>query len=494
MKDSVDNRLSKENLNRRMAEPVLSPSALPEKLIVNPRAMLAVIGGLFLLFPSPLQAQDSGYTRTYVIQADGAWVAPGVRIEPAFVKVSAGKIVWVSATDLRQERTNMLGNTSIDPLIKVNGFLAPGIVDAWTTMVPAGYTQDPHAAATQQLQDSLPMQVANEDELLVAQVLAARQAGIAAVFLSAARDGWRRGVGTAADFSSLDLPQAQGEGALEFAVGAQGDRGLERTFLIEELEAAFTEAADWRGSWDDFDESLEKYGKDLEKYEESLTKYIAEKKKFDEEAKKPGAQAQEGETKETKESKEPTAPKRPKYPIEPQVTAARDLLLGALDGKYQVRIHADTVADIQRVIALKKKHGFHLVLVGGGSADLLADELRLAEIPVILSLGDDLHAAPPVERSLAKRYTALVDGGVEVALASGGAEGLHMLMLTRAGELIAAGCDKNKVWDSLTSVPARLLGLKDYGSLHRGKSATMILFEGTSPFDASALMKTHKPK
>jgi len=458
---------------------------------VNPRAILAALGGLFLLFPSPLQAQDSGYTRTYVIQADGAWVAPGIRIEPAFVKVSAGKIVWVSATDLRQERTNMLGKTSIDPLIKVSGYLAPGMVDAWTTMVPAGYSQDPHAAATQQLQDSLPMQVANEDGLLVAQVLAARQAGVAAVFLSAARDGWRRGVGTAADFSSLDLPQARGEGALEFAVGAQGNRGLERTYMIEELEAAFREAADWRGSWDDFDESLEKYGKDLEKYEESLTKYIAEKKKFDEEAKKAGAQAQDGEA---KESKEPTAPKRPKYPTEPQVTAARDLILGALDGKYQVRIHADTASDIKRVIALKEKHGIHLLLVGGSSADLLADELRLAEIPVILPLGDDLHAAPAVERSLAKRYTTLVDGGVEVALASGGAEGLHMLMIIRAGELVAAGCDKNKVWDSLTVIPARLLGLNDYGTLHRGKSATMILFEGTSPFDASAPMKTHKPK
>lgn len=69
-----------------------------------------------------------------------------------------------------------------------------------------------------------------------------------------------------------------------------------------------------------------------------------------------------------------------------------------------------------------------------------------------------------------------------------------MLMLTRAGELVAAGCDKNKVWDSLTIVPARLLGLDGYGSLHRGKSATMVLFEGTSPFDASAPMKAHKPK
>jgi imidazolonepropionase-like amidohydrolase len=452
--------------------------------------MLAALGSLLLLFSGQVQAQDSGYTRTYVIQADGAWIAPGVHIEPAFVKVSAGKVVWVSSTDQRQERTNMLGKTLIEKLIKVKGTLAPGMVDAWTTMVPTGYSVDRKAGSTRKLQDSLPMQVVNEDPLLVGQVLAARQAGIAAVFLSAGRSGWRRGVGTAAEFTKLDLPQAIGAGALEFAVGAQGNNGFERTFMIEELEAAFEEAADWRGSWDDFDEAMEKYQKDLEKYEEKLTKYIEEKKKFDEEAEKSGAQTEEDSAK--KEA--PKAPKRPKYPKEPQVNAGRDLILGAMDGAYAVRIHADSVSDIRRVISLKKEYAIHVLLVGGANADLLADDLRRAEIAVVLPLSEDRHAAPHTERSLAKRYSTLIEGGVEVALASGGAEGSQMLMATRAGELVAAGCDKNKVWESLTVVPARLLGLDDYGTLHRGKSATMILFEGTSPFDASAPMKAHKPK
>ncbi len=450
--------------------------------------MLAAVCSLFILFSSHVQAQDSGYSRTYVIQADGAWVAPGVHITPAFVKVSAGEIVWVSSTDQRQERTSLLGKKSKDPLIKVKGTLAPGLVDAWTTMMPTGYSGDRNTRSTRAVSDSLPMQVANEDESLVSQVLAARQAGVAAVFMSAGRNGWQRGVGTAAEFTKLDLPQAVGEGVLEFAVGAQANGGLDRNYIIDEVEAVFSEANGWRDSWDDFDEAKEKYAKDLEKYEEKLKEYIEEKKKFDEEAEKAGAQ-KEGDKK-----KEPKAPKRPKVPMEPQTSAARDLILGAIDGKYLVRVHADSVGDIRRIIALKKEYGLDLVIIGGGSADLLADDLRKASIGVVLPLGGDLHAAPNAERSLAKRFSTLVDGGVDVALASSGAEGLHMLMLTRAGELVAAGCDKNKVWDSLTIVPARLLGLDGYGSLHRGKSATMVLFEGTSPFDASAPMKAHKPK
>ncbi len=453
--------------------------------------MLVALCSLPILLSGQLQAQDSGYTRTYVIQADGAWVAPGVHIEPAFVKVSEGKVVWVSSTDQRVERTSMLGKKSIDKLIKVDGYLAPGLVDAWTTMVPAGYTQDRRSGATKELRDSLPMQVANEDELLVSQVLAARQAGVAAVFMSAGRNGWRRGVGISAEFTNLDLPQAVGSGALEFAVGAQGNSGLDRTFMIDELEKVFEEANDWRDSWDDHDEAMEKYAKDLEKYEEKLTKYIADKKEFEKEAEKEGGQAQDGDK---DAPKEPKAPKRPKYPKEPQSSEARDLILGAIDGQYQVRVHADSVSDIRRVMGLKKEYAIDLLIVGGGDADILADDLRKAEIAVILPLADDAHAAPNAERSLAKRFTTLTEGGVEVALASGGAEGLHMLMITRAGELVAAGCDKNKVWDSLTVVPASLLGLDDYGTLHRGNSATMILFEGTSPFDASAPMKAHKPK
>ena len=69
-----------------------------------------------------------------------------------------------------------------------------------------------------------------------------------------------------------------------------------------------------------------------------------------------------------------------------------------------------------------------------------------------------------------------------------------MMLLTRAGDLISRGADPTTVWESLTTVPAEILGMGDYGSLSSGSSATMLLFEGNSPFDASATFKVHKPK
>jgi imidazolonepropionase-like amidohydrolase len=113
---------------------------------------------------------------------------------------------------------------------------------------------------------------------------------------------------------------------------------------------------------------------------------------------------------------------------------------------------------------------------------------------VILQVMPDHHAEGANQRSLASRYSRLHEAGVQIALASGGAEGAELLLLARAGELVAEGVDQDAVWASLTTIPAELLGLADYGRLTSGKSATMVLFGGSSPFDASASFKAHKPR
>lgn len=460
------------------------------------RTHLAAICGTILLSAVPTFAQadsteSTGYTRTYVIQADAAWVGPGMFLEPAFVQISDGRIDWIAEVDHRTERKNMFGqSTGKTPLIKVPGTLAPGMIDAWSGMAPQGYTRDRKPGPTRRVEDALPVQAPREDLQLMAQVLAARHAGVSATYLEGGRNGLRRGVGTAVEFTALDLPLQAGDTALEFAVGAAAAGGVERTFQMEELRLAFEEAKDWRASWDDYDEALEKYQKDLEKYEEKLTKYIEEKKAFEEKQEAEGAMSGEGEEKE----KAPKAPKRPKVPKKPKLDAARDLLLDAMDGKMTVRVVADRVSDIRDLIRLKADFGLDLILVGGYDADFLAEALAKAEIPVILPVVADHHAQPDPERGFAKRYLGLREAGVKVAIASGGTEGAQLLLPLRAGEIIAAGGSEEEVWASLTTVPAELLGLSGFGSLHRGKSATMILFEGSSPFDASAPFKAHKPK
>lgn len=457
------------------------------------RTHLAALCGTLLLFPIPAFAQETGYERTYVIEADGAWVGPGMYLSPVFVKISDGRIAWISEVDRRVERTNMFGKSQGKTrLIKVPGTLAPGIVDAWSSFAPSGYTQDRQMGPGRRVEDALPVQATWEDGQLFAQIQGARQAGVSATYLSGGHSGMRRGVGTAVEFTALDLPLMAGNEALDFAVGAAATSGLERTFQLEDLKKAFQEAKDWRASWADYDDDLEKYAENLEKYEEKLVKYIEEKKAWDEEQEAKGSMAGEGDGEE--EDKAPKAPKRPKYPKEPQPNATRDLLLRAIDGAMPVRVVADRVSDIRGLIALKKEFGLDLLLIGGYDADFLAEELASAEIPVILPVVQDHHAQPEASRSFANRYLKLRAAKVTVAIASGGAEGAQLMLPIRAGEIIAAGGDQAEVWASLTTVPAELLGLQAYGTLHTGKSASMILFEGSSPFDASAPFKAHKPK
>ena len=69
------------------------------------------------------------------------------------------------------------------------------------------------------------------------------------------------------------------------------------------------------------------------------------------------------------------------------------------------------------------------------------------------------------------------------------------MLLTLAGELVAAGVDQDEVWRALTSTPANLLGLSGQaGALQRGASGSMILFGGAHPFDASGVFRSHQPK
>ena len=158
------------------------------------RTHLAASCGAILLFAVPSLAQSdseesTGYTRTYVIQADGAWVGPGLYLEPAFVQISDGRIDWIRQVDARTESTNMFGqSTGKAPMIKVSGRLAPGMVDAWSGFSPIGYRQDRMQGPTRRVEDALPVQAPREDLQLMGQVLGARQAGIA---LPAPEYGWR---------------------------------------------------------------------------------------------------------------------------------------------------------------------------------------------------------------------------------------------------------------------------------------------------------------
>jgi len=430
--------------------------------------------------PPVLAAQPQ---QAVLIQADAAWLGDGERIAPAYVLVKDGEVVAVSS------RSPM----SRAKKVEVSGTLAIGLVDAWGGPLPADLLQTRHRPGGLDLGDSLPADLLGADPALAARVAAARQSGVAAVYLGPGGATLRRGLGTAVGFSGNDLPVAAGGVALELAAGSALGGGLGGQKATGDLVKLFEGGDAFRDQQDEYAEKLEKYEKDLEEYQKKLEEY---KKKKDEAEKKNGA-ASEGKNggngKGGKNGeKKPEPPKRPKRPALPVADAGMQRVLEALTGALQVRVEANSVADLRRLMALKQRFGLDLVVVGGQEADLIAEELADADVPVVLPALAAHGAKPDPERALSSRFQTLVEAGVEVALASGGGDGSPALLMLRAGELIAAGADADAVWDALTRVPAEILGLDGArGRLAAGAVADLLLFEGSSPFDASAPMRVH---
>lgn len=428
--------------------------------------------------------KNHGYRRQYTIHADHAWLADGTVISPAYITLSNGVIGRIS-TRAPQEQKNLFGGSTKPKVIKVKGTLAPGLVDAWSGLMPIEVAQDRRPLPQSDMTDNLPVNVEGADPALSTAIGAQRASGVAATYMGRADGNLQRGLGVAVGFSAYDLPYESGLQFLDLSV--TGD-ALGVQAGIRGINDLFQEAIDWRDSLLDFDEKMEKYEESLKKYQEDLDKFIEEKKK--EEAENGGdSQAEEKNGKDKKEKKRPKRPSRPKAPIQ---TSARKLVLAAVDGEYPVRVHAESVAAIRAALALQDEHDLNMMIVGGQHAVECRFELAEAGVGVVLDLNRVGNES--MGRTFAQQFKMLLDAEVDVALSSGG-RNLGPMLLTYAGELIAQGADSQAVWTALTATPARLLGMdSSFGSINRGRSGSMILFGGSSPFDASGSFQAHKPK
>ncbi len=457
--------------------------ASPSAAAANPRPLDAVSPQA----DGSMEDPNYGYKRTYTIHADHAWLPGGRVLSPAYITLSNGVVSRIS-TRAPQEQKNLFGGSNKPKVIKVKGTLAPGVVDAWSGILPAEVRLDRRPLPHSDITDSLPLNVAGGDAALSAMVASQRSAGVSAIYLGRADGNLQRGTGVAAGFSAYDLPYVSGAKFLDLAVN--GDAlGVQQS--IRDLNDLFGSANDWRDSLADYDEKLEKYEESLKKYQEELDKFIEEKKKEECESGNGGSKADDKGNGE-KGKKEKKRPKRPKRPIKPTETAARNMVLDAIDGKTPVRVHAETVGAIEALLKLQKEHDFEMLLVGGHEAVDCRFALAEAGVGVVLDLnriGDKSNG-----RTFLQQFEMLLDAEVDVALSSGG-RNLGPMLLTYAGELIAQGADADAVWAALTTTPAKMLGVESaFGRIARGCSGSLILFGGQSPFDASGSFQAHKPK
>jgi imidazolonepropionase-like amidohydrolase len=169
---------------------------------------------------------------------------------------------------------------------------------------------------------------------------------------------------------------------------------------------------------------------------------------------------------------------------------SRDLgmeaLVAVLEGEVPLVIEADRHSDIMTALRLEEEFGFELILAGASDAHLLIDEIRAADVPVIIhpTMARAQAGGNTQNRSFTTAAT-LMNAGIEVALQSGYESYVPKtrVILFEAAMTLPYGASFEQALELVTMGPARILGLEDrVGSLEVGKDGDVALFDG-DPFE-----------
>lgn len=162
----------------------------------------------------------------------------------------------------------------------------------------------------------------------------------------------------------------------------------------------------------------------------------------------------------------------------------KEALVQVLEGEIPAMIHANTTVDIMGALRLAQEYDLDLILSGAADAYLLIDEIREADVSVVLH---PTMARPGGEMANAAFDTAarLEEAGIPYAIQAGyeGYVPKTRVVLFEAAVAAANGLDRGAALEAITLSPARILGLDDrLGSIEAGKQADLVLYDG-DPFE-----------
>lgn len=169
-------------------------------------------------------------------------------------------------------------------------------------------------------------------------------------------------------------------------------------------------------------------------------------------------------------------------------------LLRALEGKLTLSIQAWTTQDIRTAVFLKEELEQEPQLGGKPRMwlDAAAEAWKEPQLLVRSKVGVVLPPFPPNGRTGEGSFMAwnvaklLTDEGVPVALSAHGRTGPMDTLGVQAGYAMQGGLEFDRALASVTSVPARFLGVEDrVGSIEVGKDADLALWNG-EPFQPTS--------
>lgn len=164
----------------------------------------------------------------------------------------------------------------------------------------------------------------------------------------------------------------------------------------------------------------------------------------------------------------------------PSKNLEMEALADVLEGNLKALITAQRSTDIMNALRLQEEFGFDLILDGAAEAYQLIDEIKEADVPVIIH--------PTMVRTYGATQNAsfttaskLAEANIPFAFQSGfeGYVPKTRIILYEAAIAAAYGLDREKALYALTKAPSQILGIDNrVGSLAEGKDADLVLFDG----------------
>ncbi len=175
----------------------------------------------------------------------------------------------------------------------------------------------------------------------------------------------------------------------------------------------------------------------------------------------------------------------------PEVDKSLDALQPVLARQMPVVMQAEREREIMRALEIAREFNLRLIISGGMEAGKVADRLKAANVPVLLSLNFPRRTTAPApeadpepvrvlrERVEAPKTAALLAAaGVPFAFQSGGMTTMADY-LANASRAVEQGLAREEAVRALTLRAAELLGVADrLGSVEQGKIANLTVTRG----------------
>ena len=162
---------------------------------------------------------------------------------------------------------------------------------------------------------------------------------------------------------------------------------------------------------------------------------------------------------------------------EPEYDAKCEALLPVLRREKKAHFHCHRADDIFTAIRIAKDFELDYVLVHGTEGHLIAEELAEEGASVITGPLFGTRSKPELSNFTAANPALLSKAGVEVAICTDHPETAQYMLALSAGLAVTEGMDRQKAFEAITIVPARICGVADrVGSLAAGKDADFVVY------------------